>query len=184
MSHELIYDCRWSDRFDEKFIEDYCLVQDIVFKNKYSKKLFKKKFIDNIYGPSIIIIVYDNNYPIGARTFWRNDIDGKEAYQPGDVCVMNEYRGRGIFTVMTQKAFAMISEGAVIYTYPNSNSFPAHLKMGNKLFASYYPALFTHNRYHKEHSLILDNEYTRWWLSSRKDIKYIKRREKYYLIVP
>lgn len=183
MSHELIYDCRWSDRFDEKFIEDYCLVQDVVFKNKYSKKLFKKKFIDNIYGPSIIIIVYDNNYPIGARTFWRNDIDGKEAYQPGDVCVLEEFRGRGVFTEMTKRAFAMLGNNAIIYTYPNSNSFPAHLKMGNKLFASYYPRLFSHKSYQKEHTLKIDKEYADWWFSASDRIKHIKRNGCYYLVI-
>ena len=85
---------------------------------------------------------------------------------------------------MTRKAFAMLPDDAVIYTFPNSNSFPAHMKMGNKLVASYRPRLFSYKKYHKEHSLILDKNYVNWWLSARKDMKYIKRKGKYFLVLP
>ena len=182
MDNNIYYDCRWSNKVDEKFINDYNLLQDTVFQNGYNKELFKKKYIDNIYGPSIIIVVYNGEKPIGARAFWRNDIDGKEAYQPGDVCVLKECRGKGIFTEMTKKAFAMLSKSAIIYTFPNSNSFPAHLKMGNKLVASYRQRLFTNKRYQEEHTLKLDKKYVEWWLSSNKRIKYTKQGNKYYLV--
>ena len=181
--NDLIYDCRWSDKADDKFIDDYNLVQNTVFQNGYNKELFKKKYLENIYGPSIIIVVYGGDKPIAARAFWRNDIDGIEAYQPGDVCVLEECRGRGVFTEMTKKAFAMLEKDAIIYTYPNSNSFPAHLKMGNKLIASYYPRLFSHKRYQKEHTLKLDKEYTEWWFSANDRIKHIKRNGCYYLVI-
>ena len=183
MPIDLIYDCRWSDMVDDKFIIDYNLLQDIVFHNGYNKELFKKKYLDNIYGPSIIIVVYSNDKPIGARAFWRNDIDGKEAYQPGDVCVLEECRGKGVFTEMTRKAFAMLPEDSVIYTFPNSKSFPAHIKMGNKLVASYYPRLFSHKRYQNEHTLKLDKDYAEWWFLASDRIKYIKRNDCYYLVI-
>ena len=60
MQLELRYDCRWSDKADEKFINDYNLLQNTVFQNNYNKELFKRKYLDNIYGPSIIIVVYSN----------------------------------------------------------------------------------------------------------------------------
>lgn len=183
MQLDFRYDCRWSDKVDDKFINDYNLLQDLVFHNGYCKDLFKKKYLDNIYGPSIIIVVYYNEKPVGARAFWRNDIDGKKAYQPGDVCVLEECRGRGVFTEMTRRAFAMLDKDAIIYTYPNSNSFPAHLKMGNKLVASYLPRLFTHKRYQKEHTLKLDKDYAMWWLLSNEKIKCIKRKGTYYLVM-
>lgn len=182
MLSELSYDCRWSDKTDDKFMSDYNLLQETVFKNGYNKELFKKKYLDNIYGPSIIIVVYNDVKPIGARAFWRNDIDGTESYQPGDVCVLEEFRGRGVFTEMTKRAFAMLGNNAIIYTYPNSNSFPAHLKMGNKLFASYYPRLFSHKSYQKEHTLKIDKEYADWWFSASDRIKHIKRNGCYYLV--
>ena len=183
MPFELKYDCRWSNHADDKFISDYNLLQNTVFQNGYNEELFKKKYLENIYGPSIIIVVYNGDRPVGARAFWRNDIDGIEAYQPGDVCVLEECRGKGIFTEMTKKAFSMLPEDATIYTFPNSNSFPAHLKMGNKLQASYYPRLFTHKRYQKEHTLKLDNDYAKWWFVGSERIKHIKRNDCYYLVI-
>ena len=42
MQSELRYDCRWSDKVDDKFISDYNLLQDTVFHNGYNKELFKK----------------------------------------------------------------------------------------------------------------------------------------------
>ena len=180
----IFYDCRWSDKVDDKFINDYNLLQETVFQNGYNKELFKKKYLDNIYGPSIVIVVYGDEKPIGSRAFWRNDIDGTEAYQPGDVCVLEECRGKGVFTEMTKRAFDMLPDDSVIYTFPNSKSFPAHMKMGNKLVASYRPRLFSYKKYHKEHSLILDKNYVNWWLAARIDMKYIKRRGRYYLVLP
>ena len=184
MSQNFIYDCRWSNDVNDKFIEDYNLIQDTVFNNKYDKELFKKKFIDNIYGPSIMVIVYDCDKPIGARTFWRNDINNKEAYQPGDVCVLKEYRGKGLFRGMSEIAYNMLSQNVIIYNFPNKNSFPGYIKMGNKLLAAYYPALFTPKKYHKEHTLLLDEEYANWWFASRTDFRYIKKKGRYYLVAP
>ena len=84
---------------------------------------------------------------------------------------------------MTKKAFAMLPVDAIIYTFPNSNSFPAHIKMGNKLVASYYPRLFSHKRYQKEHTLKLDNDYAKWWFVGSERIKHIKRNDCYYLVI-
>lgn len=77
----------------------------------------------------------------------------------------------------------MLPADAIIYTYPNPNSFPAHLKMGNKLVASYYPRIFTHKKYQKEHTLKLDKEYADWWFSGSERIKHIKRNGCYYLVI-
>ena len=183
MSLELRYDCRWSDKLDDKFINDYNRLQEIVFHNGYTRELFKKKYLDNIYGPSIIIVVYSNDKPIGARTFWRNDINETEAYQPGDVCVLEEFRKKGIFTKMTKQALDMLEKDAIVYTYQNANSFPAHIKMGNKLVAKYYPRLFSHKKYQKEHTLKLDKNYADWWFSTSDKIMHIKRCNCYYLVI-
>lgn len=184
MNAEIEYDCRWSNAVDDKFIDDYCYLQGAVFGNNYSRELFNKKFLKNIYGASILVVVYIGGERAAARAFWRNDVDEKEAYQPGDVCVIEKYRGQGIFTEMTNKAIGMLPKDAVIYTFPNSNSFPGHIKMGNKLLASYYPRLFSYTKYEKEHTLLLDEKYIDWWLDERNDIKFIRRTGKYYLVLP
>ena len=55
--------------------------------------------------------------------------------------------------------------------------------MGNKLVASYYPRLFSHKRYQKEHTLKIDKEYADWWFSASDRIKHIKRNGCYYLVI-
>ena len=45
---EIIYDCRWFDSVDEKFINDFINTQNAVFSGDFTKELFSKKYIDNI----------------------------------------------------------------------------------------------------------------------------------------
>ena len=116
---EIVYDCRWSDEVDEKFIKDFIDTENEVFKSDYTEALFRKKYINNIYGKSVVEVVYIDGIPSAARGLWRNDIDGKEAYQPGDTCVTEACRGKGVFTEMTKRSIAMLPEDAIIYNFPN-----------------------------------------------------------------
>ena len=134
---EIIYDCRWSDDVDEKFIEDFIATENAVFNNNYTKEQFQKKYIDNIFGKSIVEVVYLDGAPVAARGLWRNDVNGKKAYQPGDTCVTDACRGKGIFTVMTKKSIEMTDEDDLIYNFPNQNSYPGYMKMGWKLVGEY-----------------------------------------------
>ncbi len=178
----LFFDCRWSDRVDSVFIKDYNNVQNQVFQIDLSEEKFKKQFTDNIYGPSIVVVVYDNQKPIAARTLWRNDIDGKEAYQPVQTCVMENYRGQGVFSEMTRRAMSMIPPNAIVYNYPNINSFPAYVKLGWRLVKEYRPRLLLSNkRYKREHPLDIDEKYFDWWIHGNDGLKYVRFMGKYYV---
>ncbi len=182
MNKEMIYDCRWSGQADEKFTKDFILVENTVFHNGYDKALFQKKYIENIYGESIVAVVYDAEKPVAARALWRNDLSGQLAYQPADTCVLEEYQGQGIFGRMTKKAKEMIGREALIYNFPNQKSFPGYLKMGWELQASYRPRLFWGNRrYRKEHPLPMDKKYANWWLRNLDGHFYIQKGDTYYL---
>lgn len=177
------YDCRWSNQVDETFIEDFCFVENEVFKNDYNTLLFKKKYIDNIYGNSVLSVVYIDGAPSAARALWRNDIEGREAYQPGDTCVLDICRGKGIFSEMTRLTVSMLKPEAIIYNFPNSNSFPGYIKMGWRLVCEYHLVLLLSNKnYKKEHVLDLDETYANWWLSGNPQIRYIKRGNAYYIV--
>ena len=45
---DTVYDCRFSDNLDEKFIEDFISVEKAVF-GEYTREYFDKKFIKNIF---------------------------------------------------------------------------------------------------------------------------------------
>ena len=180
---EVVYDCRWSSAADEKFIEDFISVEDAVFGNGYSKELFKKKFLDNIYGESVVVVVYIDGKPEGARALWRNDISGKKSYQPGDTCVTEACRGKGIFSEMTKKSIAMLDEGDLIYNFPNQNSYPGYMKMGWTLVNEYGFVLFSGNKkYLKTHPQPMDKAYADWWLDGVTGLSYFKKGDKYYLV--
>lgn len=185
MDTDIIYDVRWSDEADEKFIADFIATENEVFKNGYSTELFKKKYIDNIYGKSVVEVVYINGNPEAARGLWRNDLDGKAAYQPADTCVTEACRGKGVFIEMTKRSIAMLSEDDIIYNFPNQNSFPGYMKMGWKLIGEYGLVLFcSPKKYFAEHPKPMDKEYADWWISENDGFLRYKSGGHYFLVRP
>lgn len=176
------YDCRWSDQVDALFVKNFNHVQDMVFGQGHSEDGFRKLYIDNIYGQSVVVVVYMDTSPVAARALWRNDLDGKEAYQPGQTCVTEACRGKGIFSEMTRRAIKMLPDNVLIYNFPNNNSFHGYLKLGWKLMGEYRPRLLlTNKQYKKEHSEVIPQNYIDWWLKDKKGIKYVKYFGEYYL---
>lgn len=182
MTENIVYDCRWSHEVDEKFARDFISTAGKVFKIDYTKEQFDRKYIHNIYGESVLVVVYIDDKPEGARGLWRNDIDGKEAYQPGDTCVTEACRGKGIFSEMTKRSVAMLPKEAIIYNFPNENSFPGYIKMGWKLIDDYGFVLFNKKAYQREHPEEMSKEYADWWLTDSQDILYIKKGKDFYLL--
>lgn len=185
MPETIRIDCRYSSEVDEKFISDFMAVENAVFGDYYSRTLFTHKFQDNIYGDSIIAVVYQaDNKPIAARALWRNDIDGTPAYQPGDTCVLPEARGKGIFSDMTRKAVAMLPKNSIVYNFPNQNSFPGYIKLGWTEKHQYRMVLLSNKKYAKEHPGEIDSEYFDWWIKNNPKIRYIKRGNALYAVKP
>ena len=180
----ILYDCRWTTELDEKFITDFCTVEQSVFRNIYSMEYFEQKYIRNIYGPSVLEVVYIDGVRSAARALWRNDIEGREAYQPGDTCVMENCRGKGVFSEMTRRSIALLPPDAIIYNFPNQYSYPGYMKLGWTLLHEYGVRLFTPKRYFKEHPIKMDNQYAQWWVEGNKQLSYLKKGDKYFLVKP
>ncbi len=177
----IVYDIRWTDELDEKFISDFLYVQQEVF-HCGSREEFKRQFEDNIYGTSIVVVVYLDGNPVAARGLWRNDIGGQEAFQPGGTCVLPICRGKGIFKEMTMQAIAKLPPTAIIYNFPNYNSFPGYMKMGWELLYDYRARLYwSYADYHREHPMAADKEYVNWWLVG-KNLQYVKKGAHYFLV--
>ena len=182
MEESIVYDCRWTNDLDAKFIEDFRVMCSTVFNYDFTFEEFKRKFLDNIYGNSLLVVVYMDGKPCAARALWRNDIDGKEAYQPGDTCVLGICRGKGIFSQMTRKAIAMLPEDAIIYNFPNQNSFPGYMKMGWTLLHDYHQKLLTsYKSFAEEHPQKMDDRYADWWIRGRA-LMYTKCDGHFFLI--
>lgn len=181
MNTEIKYDSRWSDALDEQFIKDYLYVQNKVFGGG-TREEFRRQFEQNIYGRSVVEVVYIDEKPTAARALWRNDVCGREAYQPGSTCVLEACRGKGVFKEMTKRAIAMLPANVVIYNFPNPNSFPGYIKMGWTQLHDYNMRLLTsYGDYLKEHPIKMDKTYAEWWVAGR-DLCYTKRFGHYFLM--
>ncbi len=178
----VVYDCRWSNELDDRFIDDFCAVERQVFGSKYSEKTFQKKYIRNPYGPSVVVVVYMEQKPVAARALWRNDIEGRMAFQPCDTCVMEACRGKGIFSEMTARSMAMLPESAMVYNFPNLNSRPGYMKMGWQVHKRYRECLLLSlKKYLKLHPLMMDDLYFDWWVN--KETHYAKKMGGRYFLV-
>jgi hypothetical protein len=179
----LEYKYYWSDKVNDNIINDFTDVSENVFQDQsLDKDAFIKKYIDNPYGKSLLVIVYDNFKPIAARGFWRNDINDIEAYQPVDTAVTTSYRGKGIFKQMTIGALEMVSSESLIYNFPNANSYPGYISLGWRLVAEYRLRLFKPCRFEKEHQEKISNTEVEWRYYNKDCYKYIKCGKKYYLV--
>ncbi len=183
--NEIVYDCRWSDKLDDTFIQDFLDTANQVFGGGFSKKLFQRKYIDNIYGTSVLAVVYLDGVPVAARGLWRNDLNGTVAYQPGDTCVLDVCRGKGIFTEMTKRSMAMIPEDAWVYNFPNQNSYPGYRKMGWNLVKEYGFVLFIGAKgFLREHPIKVDQAYADWWLQGHETMRSFQSGGVYFLAKP
>jgi hypothetical protein len=177
------YDCRWSSSIDNKFINHFLSVRKAVPECRtYDVKKFNRKYLKNIFGDSVIVVVYDDNTPIAVRGFWRNNLGCKTAFQPVDTCVIKEYRRLGIFREMTRIALEKAGHDALIYNFPNINSYPGYLKMGWRLVKQYRPVLFRSiYKYRSEHEIPIDDKYVEWWLGNTSNFSVLEKSNAYFL---
>ncbi len=180
---KLDYRLRISSELTVKEIEDFIKVFNDVFETEYNTEWFKWKYLKNIYGDSYMVIVYDGIKPIAVRSFWRNDIYGKRAYQPCDTAVIKDYRGKGIFSKMTKLVLNTL-EDELIYNYPNDNSYPGYVKLGWKVKHYYYLKLVISKKRLYSQTDKIEDEYFKWkFLSSpTSNYYYTKYKDKSYLL--
>lgn len=184
MTTEIVIKCKWSDAIGEDFIRDFVKVQNEVFHNNYSIEYFNHKYKKNIYGQSVLCVAYIKDKPVAARSLWRNDILGKESYQPVDTCVLSECRGNGVFSKMTTAAIAMLPQDTIVYNFPNHNSFPGYIKLGWIEKSLYHMVLLNNDAYRKEHPGDIDSDYFEWWIKPTKKLYYIKKGRVHYIVAP
>lgn len=180
-NNDIKYVLKWIDKIDDKSIEDFLSVENAVF-GGFTRQLFENKYLNNIYGPSLITIAYLNGKPVAADSMIRNDINGI-AYQSADTCVLEDCRGKGVFSQMKKKEIEIIGENIAIFGFPNGKSFPGFVKMGWDIQCKLYPTLFWFPfLYNKENQECIDFNYAKWLSNSSHKFYHIKVGGNYYLI--
>ena len=159
---------RWTDSISDEEIEDFLSVQRRVFgKESIGIDSFNLKYKNNIYGESLIIIIYVDHSPIAARAFWRNDINGGIAFQPCDTAVLASFRGKGLFyrmTILAREEVLKRHTDALIYNYPNRNSYHGYLNLNWSLRKQWFYRIFFPTKFNVSQIESLDSAYFNWWI--------------------
>lgn len=171
----------WSNNLDSKLKDDFIYLVNSVFGPFLAEESFKTKYLDNIYGPSLLTVAYVGGKPAGADAMWRNDVCGIKAYQTVDTCVLEQYRGMGLFKNITHYELNLLGEDAWVYGYPNVNSYPGYVKMGWKVEQLYKTWCFL-NKSKVKAVDVLDKNYAEWWLKNQKGISCLCRKGNFFLI--
>lgn len=183
---EIEYVLKWSDSIDEQFFADFIRVEDKVF-GGMTRDIYERKIGRNIYGQSLLTVAYYEGKPIAADLMLRNDVGNTMAYQTVDTCVLDEYRGLGVFSAITKKEVQEICEkkgDVFIYGFPNSQSYPGYVKMGWKIQCKYYPSPFLCiNKYNSENPQLIDENYAEWLKMSGRNYFFYKIGKNFYLLM-
>ena len=185
---ELFFDCRWSDNLSEKFIQDFLFVLGDTWHSggDKSRKSFERRYLNNIYGNSLLTIVYADGKPAATDAMWRNDIGGRKAYQTIDTCTLEQYRGKGLFRQITEKELSLLEKEVLVYGFPNDKSFPGYVKFGWQVLEKGKTHFcLTLRRCCKAFQGEIDFEYAKWYLAEKQDrVSYVKILNNYFLVIP
>ena len=166
----------WTDAPSRQLKNDFISLANTVFGTFVTEAYYNAKFMDNIYGPSLVTVAYVDGVAAGADVMWRNDLESLKAYQTVDTCVLEQFRGMGLFKKMTFHELELLGDGTLAYGFPNVNSYPGYVKMG-----WHVEHLHKTFRLSKKNADIEDG-YAAWWLKAQQGITHIHKNGKYYLI--
>ena len=104
--------CSWSDGITDKSARDFCDTANAVFMDHFDLDYMRRKYQPNIYGSSLIAIIYKDDVPVAVEGAWRNDVNGRPAFQICDTATLPSMRKRGYNTAIAK---ALISEIKRVY---------------------------------------------------------------------
>lgn len=176
MDHQIEIKSCWTDVRLKELKTDYFYLANTVFGAFVTEDYYKAKYDNNIYGPSLLTVAYVDGYPAGVDVMWRNDLKGKKAYQTVDTCVLEPFRGMGLFKKMTFHELDILGYETLVYGFPNANSHPGYIKMGwheQRLYKTFcWP----------QAGEMLDVSYAAWWMKAQTGITHIRKKGTFYLI--
>jgi GNAT superfamily N-acetyltransferase len=98
-------------------------------------EFFRWKHVENPFGRSYMIVAESDHRIIGLRALmrWRFQVGSRrvEAVRPVDTVTHPDYRGRGVFSMLTRTALdSLKGDVDLVFNTPNLDSLPGYLKMG------------------------------------------------------
>ncbi|WP_232702537.1 GNAT family N-acetyltransferase [Halobacterium wangiae] len=124
-------------RYDPRDRADVLALDEVVWDRTRSESWFAWKYEENPYitEPPVFLALADGRV-VGARPFMAFRLRAGDttlsALQPSDTMVHPDYRGRGIFTRMTEAAIAHYEDRTpeLCFNFPNEQAWPGYEKLG------------------------------------------------------
>ena len=134
----------WSGEITDKTAQDYCDVCNTVFMDHFDLDYMRRKFEANCYGKSFIIVVYCEDKPVATWGAWRNDLDGRTAFQMCDFATIPSVRKGGYVLDMLYALYDELGKDypdARIYGFPGKMAHPVNRAAGWAL-TEYYAHIY------------------------------------------
>lgn len=176
MTGKIHFECCWTDQPVPKLKQDFMVLANTVFGNFVTDHYYNAKFVDNIYGPSLITVAYVDGVAAGTDVMWRNDLDSVKAFQTVDTCVLEQFRGMGLFKNMTYFELELLGKDMPVYGFPNVNSYPGYVKMGWQVEHLYKTVCLSPD------NADVEDGYAAWWLKAQNGISHMIKRGRCYLV--
>ena len=116
----------WSGEITDKHAQDFCDVCNAVFNDHFDLDYMRRKYDENIYGRSFIVLIYKDGIPVAAEGAWRNDTEGRPSFQICDTATLPSMRKRGYNTKLSETIISCAkseSPDALVYRFPGPMSF-------------------------------------------------------------
>ena len=122
-NEKLVFD--WAEEMTEQHAQDFCDVCNVVFEDNYTVPYILERFGVNIYGGGFICTAYKDDKPVAVLGGFRNDFDGKTAFQLEHFATLPQVRKSGynvdlIFTMLDE--VGKRCPDALIYGFPNDEA--------------------------------------------------------------
>ena len=164
----------WSGEITDRHAQDFCDVCNAVFYDHFDLDYMRRKYYEpNIYGKSFIVVIYKDNKPIAAQGAWRNDLDGKIAFQLCDFVTLPEARKGGYILDLSHYITEEIRKyfpEAIIYGYPGEMAYRICIASGS-IVTEHYAHIFTGTNSHfLENIPVIDDMYAETFMLKRKNV--------------
>ena len=95
-----------------------------------TERFWRWKHEQNPFGRSPVLLAFDDDKLVGLRAFMRWTFNGSiRAVRAVDTVTDPEYRGRGIFTLLTKRLIEEV-DAEFVFNTPNAKSGPGYEKLG------------------------------------------------------
>ena len=167
----------WSGEITDKHAQDFCDVCNAVFPDHFDLDYMRRKYDENIYGKSFILVIYKDGQPVAAEGAWRNDIEGRPSYQICDTATLPSMRKRGYNTRLSQTIISTAkteSPDALVYRFPGPMSFRMSEHLGFARSRRYLRIYRGETRDFLENIPFIDDEYVEHFLQQKQGmfVKY------------